>query len=79
MSRVNVLCNGLKEDEKAELERIFSKTIDIYAEANGIHNPSVCSEEWKQELREDGICEEDITMITTRINEIRNRRSKVAD
>ncbi len=79
MSRVNVLCNGLKEDEKAKLEKIFSKTIDIYAEAKGIHNTSVCSEEWKQELREDGICEEDITMIIDRINEIRSNKTKVVD
>lgn len=77
MSRVNVLCNGLKEDEKAELEKILSKTIDIYAEAKGIHNPSVCSEEWKQELREDGICEEDITIIIDQINEIRVTKLKL--
>lgn len=77
MSRVEVLYSGLKDDERIELEKIFSKNIDIYMEAKGIHNSKIGSDEWKQELREDGICEEDINITLEKITEIRNNKKNI--
>ena len=77
MSRVEVLCHGLKDNERIELEKIFSKNIDIYMEAKGIHNSKVGSDEWKQELRADGICEEDINMTLEEIIKLRNNKKNI--
>ena len=76
MSKLNILCHGLKGEEKALLEKEFAKTIDIYMENKGITNSNIGSEEWKRDLRDSGVCEDDIELTLKTIYELRSKNNQ---